>query len=203
MSDYPGVLSVGGAYLRDALWAPVSLLWPMVLVCLPAAAFYGWVGAEFLPFALLSFGGLLVYLGQLSIADRITDVTEAGDSRETAILATALTVVYYNVVLLVGALLAGALYMSGFPAMAFGVAVLYPAYDAEMVGLGAPVSVAGAFVFSVAAVAAAVLAVEQFAGWERWREGLRAFRDLLTSKDGPERTIGFGDATLRRRVRSG
>lgn len=201
MSDYPGILRVGGAYLRDALWTPVSLLWPLSLVCAPVLAFYALVGDEFLAFGLLSFGGLLIYLGQQSIAGRVTDVTEAGESRYVALLATALTAAYYNVVVFIGTLLAVAYELSGFPAVAFGVAMVYPVYDAEMARLGAPISVAGAFVFSVGAVAALILAIERRVGFEWWREGLEALRELLSSGDSAERTIEYGHTNLRRRLR--
>lgn len=200
MSKYPGIRKTCTQYLQDTITATVSMTWPMILICAPMLAFFWVTGSPFFAYSALAFGGLVIYQGQLELGDRLTDVSEVGESVGTKIFVAILAVAYYNAVIFIGTFLASALNFGSSPAIAVTVAALYPAYDAEMASLYAPISLAGAFVFSLAILAGFILTIEKIAGWDRWREGLETVRNLLSS-DEVEQTIEYGYDQMRKGLR--
>jgi hypothetical protein len=145
---YPGVFRTSWEYLAESSLALLKISILMAVVC--SATLLGFVSAqnEITMYSLFAFGGLVLYLSQLSL-ERESDEADQHESRALTVLLTALAVLYYNTVLFLSVFFGLAFSLSGHPSIAIAVAALYPIYDAEMAETGWPISVAGAVVMTI------------------------------------------------------
>lgn len=153
MSEYPGVIRVSLNYIRESLTQMVSLLFILALVCSPMLVAFLQADERMGTFALFGFLGLVAYLGQVGVNGNLSSVDEQTDSHLVGLTITVLIVVYYNCLVFMGVFFATTTTLAGFEQYGIAVALLYPFYDLEMADMAAPLSIGGAFVFSISIVA--------------------------------------------------
>lgn len=203
MVTSPGVLRTFGGYFRELGVALHEVGLPLLVSCAPVLLLTGVSPGRPFAYVVLSFTGMLVYYSQLHLADDLTSTDAMTDSPVLEWVAVVLLVVYYNAVLFVGTVVGLGLALEGSPALGVVVAALYPAYDAEVARLYAPISIMGAFVFTVGVLASVLLAVERLAGIDVSRDDLETLRELWGTSETVEAALGEGYNQFRRRLRPG
>lgn len=163
MAEYHGMFRTSFSYLKRSFLQTGGLLITLAAVCFPTVVPFVLSGGRTGVFALFGFFGLVAYLGQLAVNDELATVDEQTDSKIVGYILTILVILYYNCLIFMSVFFATTFTVSGFEQYALGVAMLYPFYDIEMTEMAAPLSIGGAFVFSVAVIA--------------W--GLRRFENIL------------------------
>lgn len=146
MATYPGIRRATVSYVSDSIAAIGGLLVVMGVCCLPALSFFFGVGGAPASYALFAYLGLCIYLGQRDLDNELRTVVDVSDSRLVAGMLGALTILYYNAVVILATVLGTALSSGGGGDWALAVSLLYPFYDAEMAQRSIPLSLAGVLV---------------------------------------------------------
>jgi len=153
-------------------------------------------------YAVLALLSLCLYLALRDLNDETQSTAEAADSTLVSLVLTVVPVLYYNAVVFLTVTLALSFQIAGFKAGVVAVATAYPIYDAEMANFRSPISIVGALVVSVAAVASGLRRAEQqvgadtlegdLASLEQLRESPSVLQELVvrTTSQGCRRFVG-------------
>lgn len=174
---------------------------PIILILTsPVLASSYVAGEEFFGYYLLGVGGLITYLAQLKATGELTSPSEETESSVLQFIAEMLIILYYNLVIFVLIIGASALQISGNLELAVLFAILYPAYDFEMVKLYAPFSIAGMTFFLLAVTAAFILTLERLLGWVAGREVLSVIQKWFKSDESKTTVILDGLVGIQRTI---
>lgn len=203
MTEYRGVFCTSFHYLRRSISNTVKILLTLLVVCLPTVVLFVNSKDRIGVFAIFGFLGLITYLGQLGVNDELSTIDDQTNSKVVGYTLVALVIIYYNCLIFMSVFFATTVALAGFEQYALGVAMLYPFYDIEMTEMAAPLSIGGAFVFTVTVVAWSIQAVEHLLDVQYGEEGLDKLSHLKDWESVLRDFVLFkSDRLTRRRGRS-
>lgn len=182
MTEYPGVIRTSLDYIRESITQMGSLMLILGLVCSPMLVPFLGTGRRVGTFALFGFLGLIAYLGQVGVNGNLSSVEENTDTKLVGFIVTILLIVYYNCLVFISVLLATTTAFAGFEHYGIAVALLYPFYDIEMAEMAAPLSIGGAFVFSISVIARFLQKLEELLNIRYLAEDIDSLSHLKDSR---------------------
>jgi len=178
MTEHPGVVST----LSRKLYGSVEAAARTVIFL---SVITGWMiitgylaGSEAFLYAISSVAGLGVYMSILPTEEEGTTIEDLTDSLALQVVLSVLLFSYFNAVVFISMVLGLAMHQLGYPAIALIVGALYPVYDLEIAKVRAPLSIAGAFMISLALCATLLEILERLVNAEYAQELLSDIASL-------------------------
>jgi hypothetical protein len=171
-----------GGELMTICRRTLAYAFTMSIVCILTVPAFVVSGTGQIPtYALFALFGLALYLALVDLNEGAHSIDDLTSRRSVAFLLTTVMVAYYNALILLAVLFSQAFELAGYGLFSPAVAVIYPMYDAEIARHRSPLSIAGAFVTTLAALAQVVSWIEDRTGLELFRDDIDSLRRLRDS----------------------